>query len=102
MQGQARLNAHEVAMTYSLLGFIAYTQEDLKLATTYYEKVLVKSKSIPKSLESPRYMDWPNCTFRSTLSKCHSINDALASNYRGAIGASQFDDRTKFLSTKTI
>ena len=49
--GEARLNAHEIAMTYSLLGFIAYTKEDIPTAIKHYHQVIQHAKSIPENLE---------------------------------------------------
>ncbi|BCE01049.1 tetratricopeptide repeat protein [Marinicellulosiphila megalodicopiae] len=49
--GEARLNEHEIAMTHSLLGFIAYTNEDIPNAISHYHKVIQHAKSIPENLE---------------------------------------------------
>jgi len=49
--GEARLNEHEIAMTHSLFGFIAYTKEDIPAAIKHYHRVIQYAKSVPENLE---------------------------------------------------
>lgn len=48
--GEARLNPHEKAMMYNLLGFIAYSNEDLPEAISHYQQVIVDPSEVSNNL----------------------------------------------------